>query len=207
MCQFLVECWRKLGLDVRIDATDYNKFQEKMYKGRFQIFEWGWMLDYPDAENFLFLLYGPNSGKYNEHSPNHARFENQDYDRLFKRMETMRDGESTTWEEPGPDGTPRQVVMTRQQIISRMMEIFEQECPWIPLLYREVPILAHGWVSNVKAHPMTYPFAKYYKIDRAQRDQARKEWNRPILWPLPVALLLTVVLLLPAIRVIRRDGR
>jgi ABC-type oligopeptide transport system substrate-binding subunit len=30
-------------------------------KGKHQVFWGGWLADYPDAENFLFLLYGPNS--------------------------------------------------------------------------------------------------------------------------------------------------
>ena len=50
----------KLGIQLEIRATDYNRFQEKMQKGAAQIFFWGWNADYPDAENFLFLFYGPN---------------------------------------------------------------------------------------------------------------------------------------------------
>jgi oligopeptide transport system substrate-binding protein len=43
-----------------IRATDYNRFREKMREGTGQMFFWGWNADYPDPENFLFLLYGPN---------------------------------------------------------------------------------------------------------------------------------------------------
>jgi oligopeptide transport system substrate-binding protein len=43
-----------------IRVTDYNRFQEKVREGTAQIFSWGWNADYPDPENFLFLLYGPN---------------------------------------------------------------------------------------------------------------------------------------------------
>ncbi|MES9963019.1 MAG: ABC transporter substrate-binding protein, partial [Candidatus Sedimenticola sp. 20ELBAFRAG] len=50
----------KLGIQLVIRATDYNRFREKMRKGTAQIFMWGWNADYPDPENFLFLLYGPN---------------------------------------------------------------------------------------------------------------------------------------------------
>ena len=41
-------------------VTDYNRFQEKMINGTGQIFQWGWNADYPDPENFLFLLYSKN---------------------------------------------------------------------------------------------------------------------------------------------------
>ncbi len=57
--QFLVESWRRLGLDVEIAATSYNQFQDKVRRGAYQLFFWGWVADYPDPENFLFLLWGP----------------------------------------------------------------------------------------------------------------------------------------------------
>ena len=57
--QFFVDAWRRLGLDVEIAATNYNQFQDKVRRGAYQIFMWGWVADYPDPENFLFLLWGP----------------------------------------------------------------------------------------------------------------------------------------------------
>lgn len=47
----------KIDLQLDIRSTDYNRFQEKMLKGTAQLFQWGWNADYPDPENFLFLLY------------------------------------------------------------------------------------------------------------------------------------------------------
>ncbi|MGZ8187022.1 MAG: ABC transporter substrate-binding protein, partial [Methylobacter sp.] len=57
--------FEKLGIKLVIRATDYNRFQQKMRTGNAQLFVWGWNADYPDPENFFFLLYGPNSkGKH-----------------------------------------------------------------------------------------------------------------------------------------------
>ena len=53
--------FRKLNIQLVIRSTDYNRFQDKMRQGQAQIFQWGWNADYPDPENFLFLLYGPES--------------------------------------------------------------------------------------------------------------------------------------------------
>ena len=58
---WMVKQFAKLGIQLDVRATDFNQFQEKILKGKHQIFWWGWFADYPDAENFLFLLYGPNS--------------------------------------------------------------------------------------------------------------------------------------------------
>ena len=38
----------------------------------------GWNADYPDAENFMQLLYGPNVGQ-----ENHARFSLPEFDKLY----------------------------------------------------------------------------------------------------------------------------
>ncbi len=58
---WMVKQFAKIGVQLELRATDYNRFQDKVDKGSLQIFWWGWFADYPDAENFLFLLYGPNS--------------------------------------------------------------------------------------------------------------------------------------------------
>ena len=58
---WMVKQFAKIGVQLELRATDYNRFQDKADKGSLQIFWWGWFADYPDAENFLFLLYGPNS--------------------------------------------------------------------------------------------------------------------------------------------------
>ena len=58
---WMVRQFAKIDIQLEIRATDYNQFQDKVHKGTHQIFWWGWLADYPDAENFLFLLYGPNT--------------------------------------------------------------------------------------------------------------------------------------------------
>ena len=87
----------KLGVQLDVRATDYNRFQDKMRRGSAQIFFWGWNADYPDAENFLFLLYGPNA-KAKTGGENAANYDSPEYDKLFEQMKLLDDG-------PG-EGTP-----------------------------------------------------------------------------------------------------
>lgn len=49
----------KIGIQLEVRATDYNRFQDKMMNGTAQIYYWGWIADYPDAENFLFSCTAP----------------------------------------------------------------------------------------------------------------------------------------------------
>lgn len=76
--------FKKLGIQLVIRNTTYNRFQEKMLKGTSQIFMWGWNADYPDPENFLFLLYGPNK-KADHNGENAANYDNPEFNKLFEK--------------------------------------------------------------------------------------------------------------------------
>ena len=86
---WVVRQFAKIDIQLEVRATDNNQFQDKVRKGKYQVFWLGWNADYPDAENFLFLLYGPN-GKTKYDGENTANYENPEYDKLFAQMKTAR---------------------------------------------------------------------------------------------------------------------
>jgi len=194
--QYHVECWRKLGLDVRLEATNYNQFQQKMREGSYQIFRWGWVADYPDPENFLFLLYGP-MGRIHHHGPNSANFDHPDYNALFESMKALANEESTRL----PDGT----LMSRFDIIRKMAKIVEFESPWIPVSHSEAYAIVHDWYGNIEPPPIACCAMKYRTIDPKLRMERITQWNRPVLTPLIVLFLLVLAILLPGIRTYRRE--
>ena len=51
----------------------------------------GWNADYPDPENFLFLLHGPQS-RAKSQGENAANYDNPEFDALFERMKNMANG-------------------------------------------------------------------------------------------------------------------
>ncbi|ROR32001.1 ABC transporter substrate-binding protein [Inmirania thermothiophila] len=178
----------KLGIQLVIRATDYNRFQDKMARGDAQIFLWGWNADYPDPENFLFLLYGAN-GKAAHGGENAANYADSEFDRLFERMRAM------------PDGPARQAV------IDRMVEIVRRDAPWVWGLHPKRFLLHHAWYGNASLNAMANDTLKYVRIDPALRERLRGAWNRPVLWPLGVALGLLAAAVLPAWAAYRRRER
>ena len=181
MLQWYRKQLAKLGIELVIRATDYNRFQDKMLKGTAQMFSWGWNADYPDPENFLFLLYGPN-GKVAEKGENAANFRNQAFDRLFVQMKDMPNG---------PD---------RQAVIDDMIRILREESPWLFGFFPKGFSLHHAWLGNVKPHLMANNTLKYRRIDGRTRADAQRAWNRPVLWPLAVLAILVLLSIIPAIR-------
>ena len=78
--------FKKLGIDLYIRPTSWNRLQEKMANGSLQIYSSGWKADYPDPENFLFLLYGPNS-KVLHDGENVSNYNNPEFNRLIRADE------------------------------------------------------------------------------------------------------------------------
>jgi len=186
MFQFYTGAWRKIGLDVEIAATSYNQFQDKVRRGAYQIFTWGWIADYPDPENFLFLLWSP-LGRTRSGGPNTANFSDPRYDALYERMKAMTD-------------TPERLAL-----IYRMRAILQRERPWIENFHPERYGLYHGWVRNEKPAGLSIPTAKYLDVDAEERALRRQEWNDPVTWPAWLLVGGFVAVLVPGIFTFLRE--
>ena len=167
----------KLGIQLVIRATDYNRFQDKIRKGKAQLFSWGWNADYPDPENFLFLLYGGNAViDTNGAGINSSNYKNPEFDRLFNEMKIMKN-------------TPR-----RMQIIKKMLNIVREDAPWIWGVHPKSLALTHKWYSNVLPHAMANNTLKYKRIDADLRVKKQQEWNQPVILPLILLGLFLVLM-------------
>ena len=173
-----------LNIQLDIRATDYNRFQEKMSRGVAQMFMWGWIADYPDAENFLFLLYG-NQVKAERGGENAANYVNPEYDALFEKMRDLPDG---------PE---------KAAIIDQMIAIVQHDAPWMFGFFPRSAGAYQQWVHNAKPSQMVRNGLQYLRIDSELRAQKIAQWNRPIWWPLPVLLVVLGLLIWPAWRMLK----
>ncbi len=178
----------QLGITMESRTTDYNRFRDKVKNGNFQMIFWGWHADYPDAENFMFLLYGPNS-KARHDGENAANYDNPEFDRLFEEMKNMTNS---------PE---------RLAIIRKMKRLLQQDAPWV-FTYHPVDFdLSHEWLKNNKPSSMGTRALKYLRVDATQRAENRQEWNRPILWPLWLCAAFLILGTVPAIMTIWKQER
>jgi len=180
--------FKKLGIQLVIRATDYNRFQEKMLKGTVQIYQWGWNADYPDPENFLFLLYGPN-GKVEHRGENASNYSNPEFDALFEKIKNMDNS------------------LERQVVIDKMVTILREDAPWLWGWHPVAFSLHHSWYKNAKPNLMANNTLKYKRIDPVLRNEKRKAWNQPVLGPLKWLFLLFILSLIPAVFIWWRKER
>ncbi len=154
------EQFAKLGVVLDIRATQYNRFQDKVRQGQVQMFRWGWMADYPDPENFLFLLYGPN-GKVKHHGENASNYNSPAFNACFESMRNMANGPA------------------RQAVIDQCVHIVQRDAPWVWGFYPKSFILAHSWMLPIKPNAMVNNGLKYYAVNPSLRVQRQKQWNVP----------------------------
>ncbi|MDE2077076.1 MAG: ABC transporter substrate-binding protein [Burkholderiales bacterium] len=174
----------KLGIQLEIRATDYNQFQDKVRRGKHQIFSWGWLADYPDAENFLFLLYGPNA-KSEHDGENAANYSNPEYDKLYSQLRFMDDGPA------------------KQAVIDKMVHILQEDAPWSFGYFPYASGAYQHWVHNGKPSIMVRDQAQYYRLDVKDRERSLKQWNRPNYWPIALLVVLVVAMGWGAARLLR----
>ena len=183
-----VRQFEKLGVQLVVRSTDYNRFQDKLRKGNVQIYFLGWNADYPDPENFFFLLHSAQ-GKVKTGGENASNYANAEFDRLFGRMKHMANGEE------------------RQAIIDRMNGILRRDAPWVWSYHPQEFTLYHAWLRNLKPNQLANNGLKYERLDPKLRMAKRREWNRPLVWPIVLALLAVGLGLVPAIVAYRRRER
>lgn len=185
---WLTKQLKKIDVQLVVRGTDWNRLQDKLRKGNAQMFFMGWNADYPDPENFYFLLYGPQ-GRVATQGENAANYQNAEFDRLFEAMKVMPNG---------PE---------RLEIIRKMNRILQHDAPWIWGFHQKAFVLQHGWLKNRKPGAIVRNTLKYQRIDTDLRSAQRAAWNRPVLWPLGLIGGLLVLMIWPMVRRYRAHER
>lgn len=154
----------QINVDLQIHAQDAGRLMESVNKGNFQLLRWAWQSRNPDPESFLFPFYGPNAKA--AFSSNMSHYDREDFNRLYEQMEPMANG---------PE---------RSKIINRMIQMVQEDCPWIFVSHLKEPLLSHAWLTNEKPLPITAGWGgagvlKYRRIDPELREEQRTTWNKP----------------------------
>ena len=168
----------QIGIELTVDATDYNRFQQKLQRGDVQFYNMGWVADYPDPENFLFLFYGKNAARRG--GVNYSNYSNPSYDKLFEQMKNM------------PNNAQRLAL------IQQMITILQTDNVWVWGMFPKTFYLSQSWLLPIKPNPMAQNILKYQRILPAQRYFLIKQWNQPQFWPLIILISLFLICLLPA---------
>ena len=146
---FLRRAWENIGLKVSTQHMDWPTFQRTVDNKSAQIFMMGWLADFPDPENFLFLYYGPNEAP----GPNNTNYKNEEFDKLYKKAKSMPAG-------------PERIELAR-----RMEQMIVNDVPNVFLYHPIGFALRYDWLKNYKLPVWATGTYKYQKVDMDLRRE------------------------------------
>ena len=144
----------EIGIRLKPEFNNRARFLQKLANNQVQLFRLSWTGDYPDAENFLQLFYGPNAG-----ASNRVRCDFPDFNQAYEKIRNM-----------GPSGE-------RNRIYRELAEMIREKCPWIFESYTVSFQLKHQWLQNIIPHDFAFQRWKYYSVDPRGRAQMRKTFT------------------------------
>jgi len=142
----LSELWKKSmdAIGIRMEFQ-VGKFAEHLKATKAcQLMMWGaaWTADYPDGDNFMQLLYGPNTGQ-----SNNGCYESKAFDAFYVKSTTM------------PNSPERNLLFLD---MTRQMEV---DGAWVMQVSRERNQMIRPWVLGFKKHPILHAEWQYMDLE------------------------------------------
>ncbi len=137
---------QRIGIRIEVDK---NKFPEELKRERacqLQARTAAWIADYPDGDDFMQLLYGPNS-----HQNNSACFQLPEWDRIYETTKAM-------------PASPE-----RDQLYRKLWRMAELYGVWKLHDTRYRNMLVQPQVVGYKKHPILVADFMYYDLDNSRR--------------------------------------
>ncbi len=140
------ELWQRsldrIGVKIVFDA---QKFADNVKAAKAcKLMMWGqaWIADYPDGDNFMQLLYGPNTGQ-----SNNGCYESKAFDAFYEKARLL------------PDSPERNILYLE---MTRQMEV---DGAWRLGVSRVRNQLIRPWVKGFKKHPILHAEWQYLDVD------------------------------------------
>jgi ABC-type transport system substrate-binding protein len=152
LAELYVKSLNDVGLRMDATAVQFADLLKDKKVSNYVAATSAWIADYPDAQNFLQLLYGPNTGQSNE-----SEFKLAEYDRLYEKSQGVPDS---------PE---------RNAIYHEMNRLLLAYAPWRLGVHRIFNHLQWPWVKGYKKHPILYTNFKFLDLDVAAQQAAMRQ--------------------------------
>jgi len=143
------ELWKKnmdaIGIRLSIKKDRVPELRKMARQGKIPMRSDGWNADYPDAENFMQLLYGPSGPE------NNARFNLPEFNELYERARTLPDSPERT------------------RLFDRMTLLTLAYAPWRMTYHLLEDSVRHPWVGTYVPHPIRSQWWQYIDVDSSLR--------------------------------------
>ncbi len=153
MAEYAVKQLDRIGIKLNVITSTWPQLLERVQNRQTQLWGIAWGADYPDAENFLQLFYGPNA---QPGGMNGSYYQNKEYDALFEKARIL------------PDSP------VRTEMYKRLGRMIAEDTPVVMGVHRIGVILQQPWLKNFKYDEFSFNRSKYLKIDL----EAKKKYEK-----------------------------
>jgi ABC-type transport system substrate-binding protein len=151
--EFFQKQMDQIGVKIKIVSSPWPEFQAKIKKKSVEVYGLAWMADYPDAENFLQLFYGPNKSP----GANGSNYDDPGFNKAFEDAVSMQDSPARTAK------------------YEKLNKFLAEEAVALFGLHRQSYTLKHGWVKNFHNSDFSHDYVQYLNVDNAVKaDLAKK---------------------------------
>lgn len=139
----IVESYKQnLGVEIAVEQTPWAEFLQDLNNPNspYQMYQLGWVADYPDPQNFLEVLFHSDSAQ------NHGGYSNPELDAIFDQARRTQD--------------PDERTVLYQQAEQMVLE----DAAWVPLFFGVENWLVKPYVQGYEIPPMKKPKFQYVSI-------------------------------------------
>lgn len=152
--EFLAKNLNEIGIKINVGQNTWPELIKKVTTRQHQAYTMAWGADYPDAENFLGLLYCPNSSP----GSNGANYCNPEFDALFKAATQLQDGPERT------------------KMYEELNAMAALDVPWIFGFHRPEVYVSQAWLRNFKQMEFNHSQFQYLGVDLEVKKELSKKF-------------------------------
>ncbi len=139
----MLQSWEEnLGVEINVEQVPWSEFLADLNNpdNPYQMYQLGWIADYPDPQNFLEILFHSDS------TQNHGHYSNPEVDALLDQARGTLDTEE------------------RQALYQQAEQMILDDAAWIPIYFDVENWLVKPYVQDFNIPPIKIPKFQYVSI-------------------------------------------
>lgn len=143
IAEALQQQYKAVGINMEIKNVDWGAHIDSCERAEVPLFRMGWVVDYPDPDNFLYVLF--NSANFGAEG-NYTRFSHPKVDELTNKARVETDQE------------------LRRKYYQEAEEIIVEEAPWVFVYHYTTHQILQPYVKGYKLPSFGAYSARYYNV-------------------------------------------
>ena len=151
----LQDMWRRVGAEIQLQSAESKVHYANLRRQNYDIGWGGWIADFNDARNYLFLA------ETSAEDMNYTKYSNPNFDQLLVESDMTVD------------------AAKRQQIMKEAEQMMLNDSPMAPVYFGTSRNLVHSWVKGWEPNPVDVHRTRWMRIEGSRQAVAMNDDAAP----------------------------